>query len=415
MPTRKVRTRAWLGASGLLLVTLVLTLSRAMRWPNDFSEAHWLLDYRFGFVKRGLAGQILSSALGLGGAEPTASIISALAVALLVTLSGVLLWMAWQLTRSAPQPGVALLAALVFLSSPFIVMSAHLIGYLDGILIILSVAAVALMLRGRPWAACAVQATAVLIHESAVLVGLPVLVLAWWVTPGQDGRLQSRLKRAAPLVLPLAAFAALVLSARALPPDFQDLYSQHLGRYTFVEGDMHIFVPEWLTPGFAQHFAEQKHRFEERITCEACLGLVLPTVLTLLVWTIDVCRVRTRSITMALLVGATFAPQLMHMAAWDTVRIWTYSVAMAWLGAWTLIRAHGASATVQSGLRTLAFAALVVNVLVATPLLDNQFDRYALTTRLLLFAPVLAAALALFLARDPEPLPAHEASPLHDQ
>ena len=27
--------------------------------PNDFAEAHWLLDYRFGFVRRGLAGSIL--------------------------------------------------------------------------------------------------------------------------------------------------------------------------------------------------------------------------------------------------------------------------------------------------------------------------------------------------------------------
>ena len=38
----------------LMLGALVATVLRTIRWPNDWSEAHWLLDYRFGFVKRGL-------------------------------------------------------------------------------------------------------------------------------------------------------------------------------------------------------------------------------------------------------------------------------------------------------------------------------------------------------------------------
>jgi len=35
---------------------MVITMARAVRYPNDFAEAHWLLDYRFGFIKRALAG-----------------------------------------------------------------------------------------------------------------------------------------------------------------------------------------------------------------------------------------------------------------------------------------------------------------------------------------------------------------------
>jgi len=391
------RTRVWLVALSLLTVTLALTLSRALRWPNDFAEAHWLLDYRFGFVKRGLAGQLLSSMLGLAGAEPSAATITFLSVALLTTLAVLLLWMAWQLVRSTPQPASAVLVALAFLSSPFIVMSAHLIGYLDGLLIVLSVAAAGLALRGRPWAAGAVQAAAILIHESAILVGFPVLCLAWWVTATRTDARGSLLSRAAPLVLPIAAFALVALSARALPPDFQDRFSQHLSRFAFVEGDMHIFVPEWITPGFTQQVAEQKHRFTQRIASAEMYGLMLPTVIALLVWTVDACRVRVRSITFALLIGATFVPQLMHVAAWDTVRIWTYSVAMAWLGAWTLARAHGADGTLSAGVRGLALLALVVNVLAATPLLDNLADRYSLTARVAMYAPVLVVAVVLFL------------------
>lgn len=389
-----------LGACALTTVTMVLTLSRAWRWPNDFAEAHWLLDYRFGFVKRGLVGQLLSSTLRMVHARPTAAIIRVLSIAILVALAIVLLWMAWQLVRSASRPGAALLASLAFLSSPFVVMSAHLVGYLDDIVILMTVAAVALMIQGRPWIAGTVQATAILVHESAVLVGFPVLCLAWWVSSERPGESPLRLKRAVPLLLPIVAFIALALSARRLPPDFQELYSLHLMNYPFVAGDMHVFVPEWLTPSLAQHLAEQKHHFGERIAEPPMLGLVLPTVLALLAWAIDACRVRARSVTMALLVGATIAPQLMHAAAWDTMRIWTYSAAMAWLGAWTLARAHGAQGDISTSVRGLALVALLVNVMATPFLLDNLNDRYSLTTRLVLFGPVLVAALVLFLTAE---------------
>jgi hypothetical protein len=403
-----LRRSAVLAACGLATVTMVLTLSRAWRWPNDFAEAHWLLDYRFGFVKRGLAGQLLSSTLKVARAEPTATIIAVISIVLLVALAVVLLWTVWQLVRSAARPGGAVLASLAFVSSPFIVMSAHLVGYLDGLVILLTVGAVALMLRGRAWTAGVVQAIAILFHESALLLGFPVLALAWWVSAGLHGEDQTRLRRAAPLVLPIVAFVALALSARRLPSDFQELYSLRLMTYPFVEGDMHVFVPEWLTPGFAQHLAEQQHRFGERLASPAMLGLMLPTILALLAWTVDACRVRVRSLTMGLLLGAIVAPQLMHAAAWDTMRIWTYSAAVAWLAAWTLARARGADGEVSSGVRGLALAAVLVNVMTTTYLLDNVSDRYSLTTRMVLFAPVLAAALALFLRTDP---PAITAAP----
>jgi uncharacterized membrane protein len=130
------------------------------------------------------------------------------------------------------------------------------------------------------------------------------------------------------------------------------------------------------------------------------LGLVLPTVLALFAWAIDACRVRARSVTMALFIGATFAPQLMHAAAWDTMRIWTYSVAMAWLGAWTLARANGADGNVSTGVRILALLALLINVMSTTFLLDNLSDHYSLLTRTVLFAPVLVAALVIFLRAE---------------
>ncbi len=40
-------------AWAIVFWTFVVTIGRAIRAPNDFSEAHWLLDYSYGFMKRG--------------------------------------------------------------------------------------------------------------------------------------------------------------------------------------------------------------------------------------------------------------------------------------------------------------------------------------------------------------------------
>ena len=48
---------------GLLWATLI-TILRALRWPNDWAEAHWLISYEFGFLKRALPGTIISPFTG---------------------------------------------------------------------------------------------------------------------------------------------------------------------------------------------------------------------------------------------------------------------------------------------------------------------------------------------------------------
>src|SRR5262249_34452662 len=42
-----------------LMLGMAPTVARAARHPNPFARAHWLLDYRFGFMKRALQGEAL--------------------------------------------------------------------------------------------------------------------------------------------------------------------------------------------------------------------------------------------------------------------------------------------------------------------------------------------------------------------
>ncbi len=54
MPGRQ----SWLAIAALVFA-MSATLARAIRFPNAFARASWLLDYRFGFMKRALQGTVL--------------------------------------------------------------------------------------------------------------------------------------------------------------------------------------------------------------------------------------------------------------------------------------------------------------------------------------------------------------------
>src|SRR5436190_1595716 len=89
----RVRGRALLFI--LLVWSMVITVLRAVRLPNDFAEAHWLIDYRFGFIKRGLIGTIyalLADIKILRQNEMTTRIFSFIAFALFCASLLVLMW-----------------------------------------------------------------------------------------------------------------------------------------------------------------------------------------------------------------------------------------------------------------------------------------------------------------------------------
>ncbi|MCK7505415.1 MAG: response regulator [Desulfobacterales bacterium] len=70
----------------------------------------------------------------------------------------VLLWAASHLVASDAEPGVALAAAAVFATSPFVVMAAHFAGYLDHLFLAAAFAAAWLARSGRVWCAAALAA-----------------------------------------------------------------------------------------------------------------------------------------------------------------------------------------------------------------------------------------------------------------
>jgi hypothetical protein len=372
---------------------MAITMARAVRYPNDFAEAHWLLDYRFGLIKRGLAGSLLSLASRAGLAAPSGRTITVVAFAAFAVLILVLLWAAWRLVSTDADPGVSFASAAVLATSPFVVMAAHFMGYLDHLFLAAALAAAWLARSGRTWPAAAIAAVGVLVHESFVLVGLPLVLLGAAMRPGP--RQGTRPSGLLPLALPLLAAFALWASETFLL-DRAVLRGQLVARlsaFPFVGGDMNLFVPDWLTTGTLATWQGQRHAFWRHLSDPNLLRLMVPSAAFLLLAAGAVAPAGTRGRRALAATAVAVAPLLMHAVAWDTARIWTYTIVMAFGGVW-LCGADDASLP-AAGRRWLLAAALPIiaaNILARSPLMDGEVERFAIPTRALLYLPFLAGA-----------------------
>jgi len=390
-----VRTRL-----ALVAWAMAITMARAVRYPNDFAEAHWLLDYRFGLIKRGLAGSLLWLVSRMGLGDPSERLVTVVAVTAFAALLLVLLWAAWRLASSGADPGVAFASAAVLATSPFVVMAAHFMGYLDHLFLVAAFAAAWLARSGRIWAASAIGFVGVLLHESFVLTGLPLVLFGAAMRPGP--RRQAGLRALGPLALPLLAALALWVSETFLlnRAVLRGQLTARLSAFPFIGGDMNLFVPEWLTTGTLATWQEQHHALWQHLSDANLLRLMVPSALFLVLACVALApaglRVR-RAVGSALVVGA---PLLMHAVAWDTARIWTYPIVGGFGCVWLSGATGGSSpAPRRRWLLAAAVPIVVANILARTPLMDSQVERFSPLTRLLLYLPFLAGAV-LAIAHD---------------
>jgi hypothetical protein len=372
---------------------MAITVARAVRYPNDFAEAHWLLDYRFGLIRRGFAGSLLSLAATTGLVRQSEQTIAAIAFAVFAALLLLFLAAAYRLLASEVDPDVGLVAAAVFATSPYIVMSAHFMGYMDHVFVLLGFASAWLARSGRLWPAAAAAAVGVLVHESFLLVGMPLVILGAVLRPNAPSSLKDEDLR--PLALPIIAALA-VLFMENVVFDLGVLRRQleaHLSSFPFVGGDMNLFVPEWVTMDLFATWRGKRHAFWFHLSYRDLLRMMVPPTLFLIaaVAALAPAGMRRGRILWALLV--TSAPLVLHSIAWDTARIYTYPIAVAFGSLW-LVAAREPSAP-AAGRRWLLLAAvpiLVANVLARAPLMDHLVERFSDSTRAILYAPFFVGA-----------------------
>ena len=376
-----------------LVTTTVVTCLRAARLPNNFATEHWLIDYRFGFVKRGLVGSIVAVVAAAFRARPSEAAIQALAIAAFVTFCAAMVWVCIRMvTRSRWSSDVAL-AALVFLSSPFMVMSAHLVGYYDNIVVMLAIVSLALVFSRRIGFAAIVQGLSLLVHENTLLVTLPVVA---WATYRTGPPSASPPRRMLPLLLPIAVFALLLVRQGTAPHHLEHSLTHYVSGFPFVASTLsEVRVPHWITIGFSDSYMLHRGHFQERVLSQAMIALVFPSLLALLGVLFAGDAFAAVSPQTAAVLAICLLPQSMHLLVWDTARTWTYSILGAFLLLWIDVETQPDRPRSSQFVRFVLLAALVVNAIAVTPLMDGLRERFEVTTRLLMYAPIFFVGLGL--------------------
>jgi hypothetical protein len=393
----------------VMLGALVATVMRTIRGPNDWAEAHWLLDYRFGFVKRGLVGQLLTWTTGLLGIPVSEGLIGGVALAICVVFCVLLLLLACRIAKDASWSPAVVAAMVAFLTSPFLVMTGHVVGYYDHVFLPLGVLSAWLALRGKLWAGAVVQALALLIHESCAVLVYPVFALACLLHA--TGRTEPAAKPPSllPLLLPIAMAVVVAVVLASPPAGFPQGFADHLKTFPFVQGGYDSITPSLLalSPGQALALATSKWpgmlSLAERVTQPAAYGLLLPTLIALLVSFAQRARLPC-SLESGAVAVVVLAPQALHFIAWDFERIWTYSILMVFLVIWLYAAAHRLEQREQVGVFTASLLAVAANLVMETPLLDHAQDQMPRGVRVCVMLVLLAALLLLAGMQSATPL-----------
>ena len=389
-------------AVAALALGMIATLARTARPPNPFARAHWLLDYRFGFMKRALQGQVLVILSRLGVLHLRRDTIFAVTYLMFTLLCIAMLGI---MVRTLARDGWSRATFAVFagfVTSAYVVTAAHLMGYLDHVIALLAMAAVWLAMRGRYWPAGIVIGAAMLVHETVLLTGIPVLLMAIALRPGAP-RGRALAAALAPMILPVTAGVAIFSSEQNAVHRMvlRDHLRQRLSAFRWVSDDMNIHVPEWLTTSFIQHIREQAHAFPSRITSPGFMFYIVPSMI--LLWLLSSALSGWRRSWMVVAAPVIALPLLLHLTAFDTAREWTLPLIVGLMCVWVASETGSGRAAWGPVLRV--FAGLLGTVIVLFnvfwmryPLLDYLIDRYENWERALLYGPFFVMA-ALFVWR----------------
>lgn len=386
-----------------LLWAFGLTLLRGLRRPNDWAEAHWLISYRFGFIKRGLPATLLQPFTS-GPSDRAETAITVVSTLLTAGLCVVLLYVCLTILRRSGFSVNSVVAVAVFVTSPFVVMTGHLNGYFDAQIIILSVLAIWLAWQGRTWAAAVVLLFGLLVHETIVVIGYPAVIWAVLMRMTAHHSDSPHWRPLIPLVLPLIAFAALFLyqSYATDPARLESELISHLQAHPFIQYDQEIIVPRSFAKPFTAQFMAQSPRVWGRLFDMGMMMVVLPSIAVWLLFIRGALRAGNASPLVGI-IGALlpFAPLGLHLIAWDTARIWTYPLVVALLVAWIACLAAESTRLQATDSRLLTLMGLLVlpiNVFGRIPLMDWRVERFGAAWRAALYAPSLVVV-ALALAR----------------
>jgi len=399
-------SRAKVASCLLLAAALVATLSRTWQAPNDWAEAHWLLDYRFGFVKRALPGQLLAWLAATIGRPVDEGLIAGVSWTLCALFAALLLVLTVRIARRSSWSVESVAVGAAFLTSPFVVMTGNVMGYHDHVFLPLGIASVWLVMRDRWWGASMLQVAALFVHEASILVVYPVFVLAGLLRA--DDRLRGATRRPlplAPVLLPFVVAIVLDVVVPTVPVGFEAAFTAHLRQHAFVHGGIDTLGGPMLAGTLSQALDLMRPYLGANLSKASSIGLVAPTTVALLLLLLSRTRPAILSLEALAIAGVVLAPQALHLIAWDLERLWTWSILLMFLVAWIYSeREEPPPEAAPRGAFVVPFLAICCNLAMETPLMGNVGERPSRTARACMLVALAAGLLVLGAIRSGTPV-----------
>jgi|GEM_PF-4690250 len=373
----------------IILWTLGITVARAIRLPNNYSMSHWLLDYRFGFMKRGLVGSICSVFTSIFGVKMTLEAITVLSSIVYAAFIISFLILIFILLKKYDYGRNISVLVLIFVSSPFFVMSGHLFGYFDALLFVAVIASLFLIEREHFLSAALISSMAILVHESYFLVGLPVVYLSIYFKYFTDKDQKLGKINIAVMLLPVLTFIFLLIYQVAFVNNkmlFQQLL-EYLNSYSFIYAGPKG-LPHWQTVGFSELLRTQRHTVPERIFQLKNITAYYPSLLAIMIFIHSSFKIKTFRRDSIFILVAVLAPLFMYFTAFDVVRISLNTLGLGFIVLW-LMKVNRKSFNSGDSFMLIGVSVFFLNVFARVTLMGKHIDKFSDSERLLFYLPTM--------------------------
>jgi len=391
----------------LYFYALIFSVLKTLRLPNDWSEAHWMMDYRFGFTKRGLAGEIFGLLF-----EKTEFSILILSAGILFLLYVLIFNIALKEIYQQENSFYRILFFLIFFLSQYIIFSAHLIGYLDHVVFLLTILVIFLIKRKKLLLASIVAMFTIFIHEISFFLMLPISCFALIVNEISVERFSLKNIFSSIILKKFILFLALPAATTILISTFQETNDEvyfsvifkYLKEVPFISEKTADSVSSAYTKSFSYYFKEESGSFIQRIfLSKGTVFYGIPILFSM--WMIfREFKLKYNLQLFGILVAISILPLLLHAVAYDTYRIWTFPFMILFLVFWILSSKFTMKKEETGKLSTLEIVFFIISFLFVTLvpnyLFDNEVERFSLPIRLLLILPIF---FILYLLKKPQP------------
>ena len=340
------------------VVILVLTALRGIRFPNLWSYSHFLFDYEFGFVRRGLIGSVLDlfDSAWLYSYGFFFIISMAISIANLVLLSLTFR----ELIGSRNVKWITLV--FIYASSSGIVFLSHHMGYADQIGLLITLVFLRISgFRNKLLFITPALAIGMLIHEGIVVMFFPVIFMTLFFSMPKESQ-QYRYAFAGFTVFIMMMFFYTSSStldesqSLAMIERASQLTETPLREDAFAllhdtgSGSLADMLGKWANPN--------------RVFFLLLSFLVILPLSTIIQY-IMLKTMKEQSLAVrCLCVLACFSPLTLHLVAWDTMRFTTLVLTTSYLMAYAVYKYSGNAVNTGGEIPVYRWASLPLLILV---------------------------------------------------